>query len=174
MIDRIKFAQEAEKKWKTVKYKEVDCQQFVENCAAAAGYKFNARGTNDIWRNWLAAKGDTFSFPLAVGDVLLKWRQESDKLPARYRGDGSGDIYHIGILTSLAPLTVCHSANSRDNGKRDIFSSLSALSAVWQYAGTLKNTAEAAESAQKEDAAAAIDDIIAQLESLKDTMIEKQ
>lgn len=173
MINRKLFAETAEKTWKTVKYKEVDCQQFVENCAKAAGYKFNALGTNDIWRHWLAAKGNTASFPLAIGDVVLKWRQESDKLPARYKGDGEGDVYHIGVLTSLEPYTVCHSANSRQNGKKDTFLSLDELSSVWQLAGTLKNTEAAQAPAQKEDAAAVLEDVIAQLENLKDTMIEK-
>lgn len=166
MINRLKFAETAEKNYKTVEYKKVDCQQFVENCAKAAGHTFNARGTNDIWRNWLAAKGNIASFPLAIGDVVFKWRQESDKLPARYKGDGNGDIYHIGIITNIAPLTVCHSANSRDNGKRDTFSSLDDMEKVWQLAGTLKNT----EAAQKQDAAAVLEEVIAKLENLKNAM----
>lgn len=144
MINRTKFCEAAETRVKTVKYKECDCQAFVEACAKDAGYYFNARGTNDMWRNYMDFKGSTISFPLEVGDVVLKWREESDKLPDRYKGDGEGDFYHIGIVTSLFPtIRVCHSANSKDNGKVDKFNSQEELGKVWQYAGTLKNTAAA-------------------------------
>lgn len=146
MIDRNKFAAYAENNWQKVDYKKTDCQQFVEDAAKYAGYTFNARGTNDMWRNYMAAKGNTASYPLAVGDVVFKWRAESSKLPERYRGDGEGDCYHIGIVTGVSPYTVCHSANSTDNGKKDSYSSLADLAKVWTRCGTLKNTASASSS----------------------------
>jgi len=135
------FADAAERKYKTVEYKNTDCQAFVEECAKEAGHKFNARGTNDMWRNYMSAKGNTSSFPLTIGDVVFKWREESNKLSERYRGDGNGDIYHIGIVTGLNPFTVCHSANSKENGKKDTFDSIAALAKTWSKCGTLKNTA---------------------------------
>jgi len=47
-------------------------------------------------------------------------------------------------VTSLFPtVRVCHSANSKDNGKIDVFDNQKELAKVWQYAGTLKNTAAA-------------------------------
>lgn len=164
MIDRNKFAEYAENNWKTVEYKKVDCQQFVENAAKYAGYTFNARGTNDMWRNYMAAKGNTSSFPLAIGDVVFKWREESNKLPEKYRGDKQGDIYHIGIVTGLNPYTVCHSANSKENGKRDSFDSIAALSKVWSKCGTLKHTES---ETAKPDMAEAIELINKALEILE-------
>lgn len=164
MINRNLFARVAETKYKSVDYKKCDCQAFVETCAKEAGHTFNARGTNDMWRNYMQAKGSTSSFPLAVGDVVFKWREESEKLPARYQGDGNGDFYHIGILTGIEPYTVCHSANSKENGKKDSFSSLDALAKTWSHCGTLKNTEEEASS---NEAIEAIDNIIADLEKLK-------
>lgn len=161
MLDRKIFAQTAEEKVKTVVYKQMDCQAFVEYCAAKAGYKFNARGTNHIWREYLAAKGSTASFPLAVGDVVLKWRAESSKLPERYRGDGNGDFYHIGIITNLNPITVCHSANSTENGKKDTFTSIADLVKVWSHCGTLKNTADTT------DSSSALDEALEHLEAAK-------
>lgn len=140
MLNRATFAATAQEKVKTVQYKDLDCQAFVEYCAKKAGYTFNARGSNDIYRNYLAAKGLTASFPIAIGDVVFKHRVESSKLPSRYHGDGIGDMYHIGIVTAVAPYQVCHSANSKDNGKVDNFSSLDALAQTWQYSGTLKET----------------------------------
>ena len=53
-------------------------------------------------------------------------------------------MYHIGIVVAANPYKVCHSANSRDNGKTDTFSTLADLAKTWQYAGTLKNTANVA------------------------------
>lgn len=147
MIDRNKFAAAAESRVQTVKYKECDCQAFVEACAKDAGQYFNARGTNDMWRNYMTAKGDTASFPLEAGDVVFKWREESDKLPQRYKGDGCGDFYHIGIVSSVSPtIRICHSANSKENGKIDKFGSQEELAKVWQYAGTLNNTASSSSS----------------------------
>lgn len=147
MIDRNKFATTAESRVQTVKYKELDCQAFVEACAKDAGHYFNARGTNDMWRNYMGMKGSTASFPLEIGDVVFKWREESDKLPQRYKGDGCGDFYHIGIVTETSPtLRVCHSANSKENGKIDKFRSQEELAKVWQYAGTLNNTASSSSS----------------------------
>lgn len=49
-------------------------------------------------------------------------------------------MYHIGIVVAANPYKVCHSANSRDNGKTDTFSTLADLAKTWQYAGTLKET----------------------------------
>ena len=49
-------------------------------------------------------------------------------------------MYHIGILTNVKPYVVCHSANSRDNGKIDTFDSQADLADVWVYCGTLKNS----------------------------------
>lgn len=141
MINRKTFAAAAERDYKTVKYTETDCQQFIENCAAEAGYKFNSRGTNDMWRNYMDEQGGTAFYPLAIGDVVYKWRAESDKLPSKYRGDGLGDFYHIGIITGIEPYTVCHSANSKENGKKDTYSTKEQLAAVWTHCGTLKNTA---------------------------------
>ena len=165
MINRKLFADAAEHKYKTVEYKKTDCQSFIEECAKEAGYTFNARGTNDIWRNYMAAKGNTSSFPLAVGDVVFKWREESNKLPERYRGDGNGDIYHIGIITGLNPITVCHSANSKENGKRDIYDNQAALAKVWSKCGTLKHTES---ETAKPDLQDAIELINKALEILKD------
>jgi len=36
---------------------------------------------------------------------------------------------------------ICHSSNSKDNGKVDTFNSKADLAAKWMYAGTLKGTA---------------------------------
>lgn len=165
MIDRKLFAETAEQKYKTVKYKECDCQAFVEACAKAAGHYFNARGTNDMWRNYMSSKGSTSSFTLAVGDVVYKWREESSKLPERYRGDGNGDFYHIGIVTNLNPYTVCHSANSKENGKKDTFTTLDALAKTWSHCGTLKNTSATLD--EDKDIAAAIEHLEAALEILR-------
>lgn len=138
MLNRQQFATAAESRWKTVKYATTDCQAFIEVCAKEAGYTFNSRGSNDIWRNYLVSKGDTASYPLTIGDIVFKHRAESSKLPVRYQGDGLGDFYHVGIVTGN--YTVCHSANSKENGKRDVFSSQAELAKVWTHAGTLKNT----------------------------------
>ena len=151
MIDRKKMADEAERLWRLVDYNITDCQQFVEDCAKVAGWTFNSRGSNDMYRNYLKAKGLTQTFKLQIGDVVFKWRKESDKLPSQYQGDGIGDMYHVGVVTMAKDneYVVCHSASEKADGERDVYTSLSKLASAWKYAGTLKNTAELEE--EKED-----------------------
>lgn len=167
MLDREKFITAAEGRWKTVKYATTDCQAFVEVCAKEAGYTFNSRGSNDMWRNYLSSKGDCASFPLAAGDIVFKHRAESSKLPSRYQGDGLGDFYHVGIVTAASDssFVVCHSANGTDNGKRDVFTSQAALAKVWTHAGTLLNTADSPATSttvddSKEEAIAKLEEAI--------------
>lgn len=50
-------------------------------------------------------------------------------------------MYHIGIITKISGgYEVCHSSNSKENGKVDTFKTKAELAAKWQYAGTLKGT----------------------------------
>ena len=153
MIDRKKMANEAERLWRLVDYSITDCQQFVENCAKVAGWAFNSRGSNDMYRNYLKAKGLTQTFTLQIGDVVFKWRKESDKLPSQYHGDGIGDMYHVGVVTVVEDnkYVVCHSASEKADGERDVYTSLSKLASAWKYAGTLKNTAELEEEKEEEN-----------------------
>lgn len=126
-----------------------------------------------MYRNYTIRKGKTASFNPALGDIVFKWREESSKLPERYRGDGIGDMYHVGIVTQAADgkYVVCHSSNSKDNGKRDTFSSLDALARTWQYAGTLKNTgALEPETETNDNQLAAIQETVNELEKLVDKL----
>lgn len=170
MLDRKKFAEAAEKKYKTVKYADTDCQAFVEACAREAGYVFNSRGSNDMYRNYTLRKGLTADYNLTLGDIVWKWRPESSKLPTRYHGDGIGDMYHVGVVTAVGDqITVCHSSNSKENGKKDTFNSLSSLANTWQYAGTLKTTADLADDTdQPIDVSEAIKHLEAALAILKE------
>ena len=141
-VDRSKFAAAAIQKVKTVIYSQCDCIAFVKQCFAAAGGSLKAIGTNDCYRNYMSNKGLTTSYNIQVGDVVFRWREESDKLPARYRGDGIGDMYHIGVVTKVeGGYEICHSSNSKDNGKVDKFNSKGDMAVKWKYAGTLKGTA---------------------------------
>lgn len=140
--NRQTFAAKAKEKVKTVIYTSCDCIAFVKQCFSAAGGSCKAIGTNDCWRNYMQSKGKTIDYNIQVGDVVFRWREESSKLPAKYHGDGFGDLYHIGVVTKVGGgYEICHSSNSKDNGKVDIFNSKVDLAAKWMYAGTLKGTA---------------------------------
>lgn len=147
--NRIAFANAAKQLVKTVIYTQCDCIAFVKKCFSSAGGSCKAVGTNDCWRNYMLAKGKTTAYNIQVGDVVFRWRQESSKLPDKYHGDGIGDIYHIGVVTKVdGGFEVCHSSNSKENGKVDKFNSKAELAAKWKYAGTLKGTGEAADLSQ--------------------------
>lgn len=85
----------------TIPYSEEDCKGFVEKCINLCGGSIHTSGTNDMVRNhcaWLGTLSNARAAgKLVPGAFLLIWKEESDQLPAKYRGDGLGDFNHIGI-----------------------------------------------------------------------------
>lgn len=85
----------------TIAYSEEDCKGFIEKCIRLCGGSIQTSGTNDMVRNhcaWLGTLANAKAAgKLVPGAFLLIWKEETDELPAKYRGDGLGDFNHIGI-----------------------------------------------------------------------------
>lgn len=65
-------------------------------------------GSNTIYRQYCGEKGPLASaVQLKVGMAVFKHRNDGRE-PAQYRGDGIGNMYHIGAVTSLSPLRIVH------------------------------------------------------------------
>nr|DAD82007.1 MAG TPA: hypothetical protein [Siphoviridae sp. ctAvK3]DAE15203.1 MAG TPA: hypothetical protein [Siphoviridae sp. ctdVv30] len=92
----------------TILYSSEDCKTFVEQCVRKCGGSMSIAGSNDLVRNhcvWLGTLSNAKKEgKLVPGALLLMWREESEKLPAKYRGDGLGDFYHVGIKVADAAL----------------------------------------------------------------------
>lgn len=85
-------------------YSVMDCQAFVEACLHAIGIRANLSGSNSWYRamTWTGSPEDckrTFG-GIPQGAYLYMVRSVSDKTPQKYRGDGLGDAYHMGIYTA--------------------------------------------------------------------------
>lgn len=68
-----------------------------------------AHGSNSIFRNHCSATGhiDGDASRLRVGMAVFKQRSDGQE-PAKYQGDGIGNMYHIGLVTKASPLRIVH------------------------------------------------------------------
>ena len=65
-------------------------------------------GSNSQYRLHCGQKGPlAASTPLYVGMAVFKRRYDGQE-PAQFRGDGLGNLYHVGCLTSISPVRVVH------------------------------------------------------------------
>lgn len=65
-------------------------------------------GSNSQYRLHCQQKGNLLSTtPLYVGMAVFKRRFDGQE-PVQYQGDGIGNLYHVGCLTSVSPLRVVH------------------------------------------------------------------
>jgi len=65
-------------------------------------------GSNSQYRRDCQQKGAlSASTPLYVGMAVFKRRFDGQE-PAQYRGDGLGNLYHVGCITGISPPRVVH------------------------------------------------------------------
>ncbi len=68
-------------------------------------------GSNTIFRKHCTATGAIHSTDdLQVGMAVFKRRFDSRE-PSQYRGDGIGNMYHIGCVTGVNPLRIVHATS---------------------------------------------------------------
>lgn len=98
---------EAGTKYLGVSYDTMDCQAFVERCLKDCGISKDLAGSNAWYRflmqnGWVgspeACKSKFGSIP--VGAFLFICEQNG-KEPAKYIGDGVGNVSHIGLYTGM-------------------------------------------------------------------------
>ncbi len=68
-----------------------------------------AHGSNTIFRKYCTETGriEGNGQSLALGMAVFKRRDDGGE-PAAYRGDGQGNLYHIGLVTRAWPLRIVH------------------------------------------------------------------
>ena len=87
-----------------VSYSTMDCQAFVEKCLSDCGIRKDLAGSNAWYRfimqnGWVGTPEECkalFGF-IPVGAFLFIWKKDGE--PEKYRGDGIGNLSHIGIYT---------------------------------------------------------------------------
>ena len=82
----------------------MDCQGLVEWTLRELGIKADYRGTNDMWRSMLSDKGSIEEGVTKYGEIpmgaLIFIVDKDGGEPARYRGDGEGNCWHVYIKIS--------------------------------------------------------------------------
>ena len=88
-------------------------------------------GSNTIFRQYCSQTGRIAGVAsLVPGMTVFKQRNDNAE-PDKYRGDGIGNLYHIGLVTSINPLRIVHATSP--NAKVDT------KLGNWSYWGLLRN-----------------------------------
>lgn len=98
-------------------------------------------GSNTIFRKHCSATGKINSAAdLLPGMALFKRRDDGGE-PSKYRGDGNGNLYHIGLVCSVNPLKIIHATTpcAKADSKIGNWSYWGKLSDV-DYGGTVDDT----------------------------------
>ncbi len=89
------------------------------DCSGAFVRAFRLQGTsichgsNTIFREYCSETEKIDSAAkLEVGMAVFKHRTSGAE-PAKYRNDGCGDLYHIGLVTSVNPLRIVHATTPK-------------------------------------------------------------
>lgn len=118
-----------------ITYQQMVCNKYIEYCVNECGGKLKTSGMNDMVRNHSAWMGTLDNAEaegkLVKGAVLLMWRDESEKLPAKYRGDGLGDFYHGGYFVGDKALY-----DADKNGKKRLCNAMHSSETMGRVAGT--------------------------------------
>lgn len=94
----------------------IDCSGAWVRCYKKHGFKI-LHGSNSIYRKECSSTGEiTSNDVLKVGMMVFKNRFDG-KEPDQYIGDGMGNFYHIGAVTSINPLVITHATSP--NAKQD-------------------------------------------------------
>ena len=113
-------------------YRDKDCIGFIEWLAGESGFVFKTAGVNTAVREGVFSYVSpiTNRAELPVG-CLLFIHDFNGGEPAKYRGDGIGDFWHIGIYVGEKGCEVVHSSASRGRV------AVSTLENAWNYYGEL-------------------------------------
>ncbi len=88
-------------------------------------------GSNTIFREYCSATGKIDSAAkFEVGMAVFKHRVSGAE-PAKHRNDGCGDLYHIGLVTSVNPLRIVHATTPK--------AKVDTVLGNWSHYGFLKN-----------------------------------
>jgi cell wall-associated NlpC family hydrolase len=82
-----------------IPYSKLDCQAFVERCFADAGWFFDSRGSNDMWRNYVCTRTPLASGILdevPPGAAVFTIKQDGGEVERGY-DDNMGNAAHVGL-----------------------------------------------------------------------------
>lgn len=119
-------------------YKEMDCQEFVEEAMKAAGIYINKAGSNTWYRSmtWTGTPGECIAkFGYIPKGAILFIVEYNGKEPEKYRKDGKGNASHMGIRTGQG-LGAIHSSESKGGVFESTFKD-KAINGGWNRVGLL-------------------------------------
>lgn len=89
-------------------------------------------GSNSMWRQSMAEKGAVGVIPLVPGMAVFKRRMDGGE-PEKFRGDGIGNLYHVGLY--CGDDTVIHAKGSNWGVVRE------PMDKAWTFAGQIAQIA---------------------------------
>ena len=122
-------------------YDEMDCQAFIEQCLKDCGEKINLPGSNAWYRKCISdgcvltpeeCKSHIGYVP--KGAFLFIVKDASESTPEKYRHDGYGDAYHIGIVTNKDKGAI-HSSKSKGQVCQSEFHGKTIKNGGWNMVG---------------------------------------
>lgn len=126
------FKQMYDEKWA---YVANGSQAGSVDCSGAFVYAFKKfgqsiyHGSNTIARQYVSAPLSKIA-SARPGYAAFKWREANDSTPAKYRNDGLGDFYHIGLVSEDGK----HVYNAKDEAHGFCLDDLS----KWHFVAPLK------------------------------------
>ena len=96
----------------------IDCSGLLVRAYKIQGQSLY-HGSNYIARYELSDKVQEFKkeSQLCVGMAVFKWSSTGE--PSKYAGDGKGNYHHVGVVTSVNPLTITHASSVAGRVKQD-------------------------------------------------------
>ena len=128
--DFVRKAEEIFDQYKSVVYKngasgpdECDCKGYILWVLRQLGQNVSSAGTNTMIRTQMRSWHTlTDKSQLQPGMCVFKRREPDSRLKDKFRPGGSAwnasvgdvDVYHVGIVTSLKPLTIRHCSTGKN------------------------------------------------------------
>lgn len=101
-----------------ISYDKLDCQAFVEKVLADTGYRYDWRGSNDMWRNAVRNRAKIENADdIPAGAWVFTIKQDGGEKERGYY-DNMGNATHVGIY--LGDGAVIHSTSTKSNGKSGV------------------------------------------------------
>lgn len=97
MTSAEKIVEQAEKgKYIGIPYSRLDCQGLIKKIRLDAGCPRSARGSNDMWRNWVTDRQTSDTAP-QPGELVFTIKRDGGEVSRGYHDD-MGNASHVGLV----------------------------------------------------------------------------
>lgn len=80
-----------------IPYETLDCQGLIKKIIRDCGEKHSAKGSNDMWRNWLSMAGQKGNIEIIPGMLVFTIKNDKGEQKRGYF-DNLGNAAHVGLV----------------------------------------------------------------------------